>query len=282
MPPLRTLLILGRTSNLPTVWSNCLAGFLLGNGTHWTVFAWLCLGTTLLYTGGMFLNDAFDASFDQQHRPERPIPSGQIQAKKVWQIGCGLLGAGFLCLFWISTATFLLTLALVVCILVYDAIHKAIHFAPVLMAGCRFFLILVAASAGAGLTGIAIWSALVLACYVIGLSYLARKESTRGVLHSWPAYFLATPILLAFLVDDGPYRRAAMYCSGLLLGWLLLCLRHTFWKNERNVGYTVSGLLAGIVLVDLLAIAGGTPAHTIIFLLLFAAANVFQRFIPAT
>ena len=27
---LRTLLILGRVSNLPTVWSNCLAGWIMG------------------------------------------------------------------------------------------------------------------------------------------------------------------------------------------------------------------------------------------------------------
>ena len=31
---LRTLLVLGRASNLPTVWSNCLAGWLLGEGGH--------------------------------------------------------------------------------------------------------------------------------------------------------------------------------------------------------------------------------------------------------
>ena len=29
---LRTLLVLGRASNLPTVWSNCFAGWLLGGG----------------------------------------------------------------------------------------------------------------------------------------------------------------------------------------------------------------------------------------------------------
>ena len=282
MPPLRTLLILGRTSNLPTVWSNCLAGFLLGGASHWMAFGWLCLGTTLLYTGGMFLNDAFDASFDRQHRPERPIPSGQISEKEVWRMGCALLAAGTLCIFWISAVTLVLALCLVGCILIYDAIHKAINFAPILMAACRFFLVLVAASAGAGVSGLAIWSALTLASYIIGLSYLARKESTRGALRSWPGFLLGAPILLAFLVNDGASRRAGVYLSILLLAWVLLCLRHTFWKTERNIGYTVSGLLAGIVLVDLLAIGGGTAAHTVVFLGLFAAANVFQRFIPAT
>ena len=31
-PSIRTLLVLGRVSNLPTVWSNCLAGWLIAQG----------------------------------------------------------------------------------------------------------------------------------------------------------------------------------------------------------------------------------------------------------
>jgi hypothetical protein len=44
----------------------------------------------------------------------------------------------------------------------------------------------------------------------------------------------------------------------------------------------VSGLLAGIVLVDLLAVADQPPGVGIVFLLLFSLALLFQRFIPAT
>ena len=62
---LRILLILGRASNLPTVWSNCLAGWLLGGGGSLRRLGWLCVGATWLYVGGMYLNDAFDAQFDQ-------------------------------------------------------------------------------------------------------------------------------------------------------------------------------------------------------------------------
>ena len=83
---LRTLLVLGRVSNLPTVWSNCLAGWLLGGGGEWPRFAVLGGGATLLYEGGMFLNDAFDADFDAQHRRERPIPSGAISPGSVWRL----------------------------------------------------------------------------------------------------------------------------------------------------------------------------------------------------
>src|SRR4029079_14896918 len=85
-PPskLRTLLVLGRVSTLPTVWSNCLAGWWLGGGGKWSLLAWTCVGTSLLYVAGMFLNDAFDANFDRQHRSSRPIPSGAISLNEVW------------------------------------------------------------------------------------------------------------------------------------------------------------------------------------------------------
>src|SRR5476649_222894 len=81
---LRTLLILGRMSNLPTVWSNCLAGWWLSDGGNFWKLPLLLVGVSALYTGGMFLNDAFDADFDQQRRVSRPIPSGQISVETVW------------------------------------------------------------------------------------------------------------------------------------------------------------------------------------------------------
>jgi hypothetical protein len=59
-------------------------------------------------------------------------------------------------------------------------------------------------------------------------------------------------------------------------------LRHAVWSPQPNIGRTVSGLLAGIVLVDLLAVGGGTLGIGWLFLILFALALIFQRFIPAT
>ena len=90
-PSARTLLVLGRVSNLPTVWSNCLCGWLLAGGGSWSRLLLLCLATSLLYIGGMYLNDAFDASFDRQHRRQRPIPSGAVSESFVWIAGLALL-----------------------------------------------------------------------------------------------------------------------------------------------------------------------------------------------
>ena len=87
-------LLLGRVSNLPTVWTNTLAGATLaGAAVAPGRLTLLAAAFSLLYTGGMYLNDAFDRESDARERPERPIPSGRVRAGSVFAIGFGLLAA---------------------------------------------------------------------------------------------------------------------------------------------------------------------------------------------
>lgn len=280
---LRTLLVLGRVSNLPTVWSNCLAGWLISGGGSFSTLVLLSLGATCLYIGGMYLNDAFDVEFDRLNRRERPIPSGAISVGDVWGYGLSWLALGLTLLYFFESRTFTLAVILLLFILLYDAVHKAIAFSPVIMAGCRFFLVLMAASAGAnGVTGLSIWTALALAIYIVGLSYVARSESNRGPVRFWPCICLLAPLFLAWLVDEGEYRKQSLLLSIILLLWILRCLSHTFFSAEKNIGRTVSGLLAGIVLVDVLSCTGVAPGWHFLFAAMFGFALLFQRFIPAT
>lgn len=283
---LRAFLILGRVSNLPTVWSNCVAGWWLGGGGNSAKLPFLFAGVTLLYLGGMFLNDAFDVAFDRQHRKERPIPAGAISAGAVWRWGFAwiIVGAGFL--FFIGTSPGVLGVVLALGIVLYDAIHKLVTFSPVLMGLCRFFVYLIAAATGSfGVTGWAIWGALALAAYVVGLSFLARRESAGGPAQAWPVLLLGMPILLAALMNVGAYREPALWLSLVLAMWVTRCLRTAFWASTINIGRTVSGLLAGIVFADWLAV-GPTSQFpqwlNVAFLILFGAALLFQRFVPAT
>lgn len=281
---LRSLLILGRVSNLPTVWSNCLAGWWLGGGGNLEKLPFLFIGTTLLYIGGMFLNDAFDATFDQQHRRERPIPSGAIERNTVWKLGFVWLGLGELSLLWLGPVSAATGVALALCILVYNAVHKLFTLSPVLMGACRFLVYVLAASTGVfGITGRALWSGVALGVYVVGLSGLARKESSRGPTPRWPVVLLSAPILLALLMNPGDYREPALLVSLVLALWVVRCLRTAFWTTDVNVGRTVSGLLAGIVFVDWLAVAPEiSRTSSVGFLLLFLAALLTQRLAPAS
>jgi len=277
---LRSLLILGRTSNLPTVWSNCLAGWLLGGGGQWGKLGFLFVGATLVYWGGMFLNDAFDAEFDRAHRPERPIPSGQIERNEVWIWGFAWLGLGMLCLLVLGSMTAPWVALLVFTILAYDALHKWFVLSPVLMAACRVWLIVLAASTGGdGVTGHALWSALAMGAYIAGLSYLARKESGGVLIRRWPLLLLAVPILFALLINGPGYRGLAILCSIVVAGWCVGCLRWSFWRQPPQVGKSVAGLLGGIPLVDCLSTCG---QGWWLFAACFALALWFQKRIPAT
>jgi hypothetical protein len=281
--PFRTILVLGRVSNLPTVWSNCLAGWLLGGGGNLAKLPFLFLGVTLLYLGGMFLNDAFDAEFDRQHRKERPIPSGAILLQNVWRGGFGMLLSGNALLFAAGVTPGILGALLAVNILLYDAIHKAFTCSPIIMGGCRVLVYLVAAAAGkSGVTGYAAWGGLALGAYIVGLSFVARRESLRSRPPWWPAALLAVPVVLALLTNAGAYRTSATLVALILTLWVMRALRTTYWTQMPNVGRTVSALLAGIVFVDWLAVAHAPRELAFTFIALFVAALLCQRYIPAT
>jgi len=279
---LRALLALSRVAHLPTVWSNCLAGWWLGGGGNPAKLPLLFLGVSALYTGGMFLNDAFDVDFDRQRRAGRPIPSGAISLAAVWRWGLAWLGLGTLCLIAISRTTGLLTLALLLCIFIYDATHKVVTASPWLMGLCRFWVYVIAASVGvAGINGEPVWCGVALAFYVAGRGYLAQHESSRGRVRYWPLAMLAAPIVFAMLFNAAEYRLPAIWLSLVLALWIALRARTIFQAGEVNVAHIVSGLLAGIVLVDWLAVAPLCPHRlSFVFMILFGATLALQRFLP--
>lgn len=281
-PSLGTLLVLGRISNLPTVWSNCLAAWLLSGGGPWFNFLVLCSGATLLYVGGMFLNDAFDADFDREFRRDRPIPAGKIAECDVWWIGGELVLFGWLLLFLLGSVAGWLGLGLVLAIVVYDAIHKRTKVAPVLMALCRLLLYLVAgAAAFVPVSEAVVWHGMGLAIYVTGLSVMARKESGQGSISSLSGWLLLAPLVVNCLVHSSRNLLSWVAFAGLAL-WLIRTIRPPRLVERPNIGRIVSGLLAGIVLVDVSALPQLSLGIALTFFALFQLALLLQRKIPAT
>ena len=280
---LRTLLVLGRVSNLPTVWSNCLAGWWLGGGGNFGKLPLLLFGASALYIGGRFLNDAFDAEFDRQRRPSRPIPSGVISLTAVWRWSFALLGLGALALAVLGKTTGVLTLALLACIIIYDATHRAITASPWLLGLCRFWLYVIAGSTGVwGVNGGPIWCGAALAIYAAGFGSVARRGNFRRPVPFWPLLLLTAPVFLAMLMNAGAARKDAMLVSLVFGLWGARCARTIFLPDEANVGRIAAGLLAGIVLVDWLAVAPQLPhwLSGVVFLPLFGATLLLQRFVP--
>jgi hypothetical protein len=282
MRQLRTLLVLGRVSNLPTVWSNCFAAWLLNGGIIAPQFFLLCAGATLLYTGGMFLNDAFDVEFDRRHRVERPIPSGQISARNVWWLGTGFLLTGWFLLLPLGSRATWLGLLLLAAIVSYDALHKRTALAPLIMAACRFLLYLVAAAAVENRIAVGvIWHGLALAAYVAGLSFLARGESNHSLVSRWPLLLLLAPVVANATVPAAQ-TTLSWSATAVLILWVGWCLRGSLGKSAQVAGPAVAGLLAGIVFVDWAAVALPNLGRNLTFIGLFCLALLFQRKIPAT
>lgn len=247
----------------------------------------------MLYVGGMYLNDAFDSRLDAQYRPERPIPSGAITRRAVSAIGGIMLGLGVALFAWTGPIPGWIALGLAACIVLYDAVHKKTSFAPILMASCRFLLYVAAASAGAeGLSESVFWGALALGLYVAGLSCLARHEATGERVNYWALLLLVAPVIIAGMLYGFTSAKVSLVLP-LFAGWLAWCL----WPLVRVraaggaprassasaglIGRAVGGLLAGIVLVDLLLVpVSGTIL--LMFPLLFAGALILQRAVPAT
>lgn len=98
----------------------------------------LCLSTIGLYSGGIIMNDVFDAELDAKERPERPIPSGLISKKAATIFGgifffIGIFAAGLY-----HPNSRYLAVAIMVCALIYNRFlkHSAV-FGPVNMGLCR-------------------------------------------------------------------------------------------------------------------------------------------------
>jgi 4-hydroxybenzoate polyprenyltransferase len=285
----RTALRLGRVSNLPTVWTNVLAAAVLAETSSAAGTAALGLACSLAYVGGMFLNDAFDAEFDARSRPERPIPSGAVPASQVFAVGFALLAVTLIVVtatarFVTGTATSALTSAftLAALIVLYDGWHKDNPFAPVLMGLCRTFVyVTTAAALTGGLPWVVAGAAGVQLFYLVGLTYVARVERVGTVESCWPVACLAVPLVVwSPSVGQGPYG-IALYVG--TVGWLAWCLAHLGWRQPIDVPRAVVGLIAGIALVDALALlCFGAPLLALAAVVGFALTLALQRWVSGT
>ena len=176
----KAYLLLARVSNLPTVWTNVMAGMLAaGASLDASTFTRVGVAISLFYSGGMVLNDAFDADYDRSQRPERPIPSGDIGRREAFFLGAALLAIGELALAPNRVAVGLGAL-LAAAIVLYDYRHKRIAAAPLVMGMCRGLVYLIAGAAAGALGLAGAIGAAVMTLYVVGLTVVARLSGPKA------------------------------------------------------------------------------------------------------
>jgi 4-hydroxybenzoate polyprenyltransferase len=225
-PKWRAYLLLSRISNLPTVWSNVIAGA-VASGAAFTPFdiGRLAAGVSFLYAAGMFLNDMFDREFDARHRPDRPIPAGDIGMLAAGRVASVLIAIGLLLIAALSGNLIprLWSLALVAVILYYNWRHKRDPLGPLWMGICRGLVYCVAAAAVASTVSTRVFvAAAVMTLYVVVLTQAAKRLGQRAR--------VVVPLLIAgiSLVDAGviavsggamPLVLLALVCAVLTLGF---------------------------------------------------------------
>ena len=212
----RTALALGRVSNLPTVWTDVLAGVALaGVPPTAAVVVPVAAAMSMAYVGGMYLNDAFDRGWDATHRPERPIPAGQVGARTVFAAGFALLGLSLLILLFGpgEARAFAPGLLLAGLIVLYNIWHKGNPIAPLLMGLCRVAVYVIAARAAtASLAPTLPVGAAFLLAYLIVLSAIARRETQSPRLPGLVGWLIAGIALV-----DGAQLLALGWWGGALL-----------------------------------------------------------------
>ena len=280
MPAWRAWLQLARVSNTPTVVSNAVAGAVLVSTTARTgTVVLVAVAMVLFYTAGMVLNDLADVEIDRRERPERPIPSGAVSpAAAVAVLGC-LIAAGLTLLAGEGLEPFLAGVGLVALIVLYDAWHKGNPFSPVMMAGCRALVYVVAGLAVADSLPGELWgAAALLFVYVVGLTQVAKAES-GGILSRWPVVAVLAPIVYWAIMLPSAW---SVLLLAVFAGWLAWVLRLLFVR--RMIGPAVGGLIAGIALFDALAVASveGSAAAVAVCLAAFVATIALQTKIAGT
>jgi 4-hydroxybenzoate polyprenyltransferase len=250
---IHVLLATARIANVPSVVSNLGVGILLGSIHDGSEFSWpwaLMVAAVLFYVSGNFLNDWMDRDWDREQRPERALPRGMFLPKTylITAMTGILVGLGILAFYgWLA---FLVAGLLVGLIVLYTKVHKKAAWSVIPMGMCRACLpILGYVAMRGGISGSALFPAVGLLVYVIGLSLSARWEArgdlpvqekwiARGLLFG--AGFFAA--ILPIFIDPG-------------IGWLGL-VPFAFWLvlsvtlYQSPVSAHVSALLAGIPLID--------------------------------
>jgi len=217
---LRALLELMRVSNLPTVWSNAWVGAIAGivaashdhRGSDYGVFFEALLATdelltyvllfaaagpmavmSMIYIGGMIMNDLVDREVDQVERPGRPIPSGRVSVQTARILVIGLFGLAYVNIFLLgptfnSFPTFSVlfgTSILIAMVVLYNLQHSANTWSVAVMASCRALIILVCATyalnyflvVSSWVAAIVIWGpAFTVFLYTLAISIVARRE----------------------------------------------------------------------------------------------------------
>jgi hypothetical protein len=141
----------------------------------------LCISTVGLYSGGIIMNDVFDAELDAKERPERPIPSGLISKGAATIFGgicffIGIVAAGLY-----DPASQYLAASIMISCLIYDKFLKhSTIFGPLNMGLCRGLNLLLGISIIPSNVEVWWYLATIPIIYIAAITMISRGEVHGG------------------------------------------------------------------------------------------------------
>jgi 4-hydroxybenzoate polyprenyltransferase len=263
---------------------------------------WLVAAGVFLYVAGNFLNDWYDREWDAEHRPERALPSGMFCPGTYLAVAVGLVVMAGVCAWAVHKIAMVVVGGILVFVVAYTVLHKRTGWGVVWVGLCRALLVVLGMT-GMGLSdvgserfwevvGMSFLVPVPLFCYIVGLSVSARFEAKGQVPRraaSLSVAMLALPMAIVWgglmIVTRAP---VFFWAAVPFVGWMMICL-----SRRRTIPRYVSGLLAGIPLVDWMvlsasmqAVAGDrwiiAPVVMFIPLIAFVAGLLMQRVAPAS
>jgi len=262
-------LILMRPANILTAIADILAGVTIAGvtfsrlgGSTLTELLLLVASTSLLYGGGVVLNDYFDAELDRAERPERPIPSGNISRRQAGIFGIILLILGITCATLVSATSGMIASVIALLAIAYDGFSKH-HtlLGPLTMGLCR---------SGNLLLGISIFGYALDVFWFMGffpLIFIAAVTFTsQGEVHGNNKWALIIAMILDLSVVSGLIMLGKMdllkleYLLPFIGIWAIVNIRAKWLaiqsNTPNNIKYAVKTGVLSLILLDASYAAG--------------------------
>ncbi|WP_285010586.1 UbiA-like protein EboC [Pedobacter faecalis] len=232
-----------------------IAGYFAMQLTGWAPVILLCISTIGLYSGGIIMNDYFDADLDAKERPERPIPSGLISKKAAAIFGGICFFAGIFAAGLYSKDSQYLAFAIMVSCLVYDKFlkHNSL-FGPLTMGLCRGLNLLLGISIFPDAVQQWWFLALVPIVYIAAITMISRDEVHGGAARTLYAaaalYLLVIAAIVYFACRNDELLLTALLLAGFAFMIFVPLFRAVQNPAGPNIGKAVKAGVIALILMN--------------------------------
>jgi len=297
-----------RLPNHATAVADVLAGFLIvsqSQALQWPAAPlwWAIAASVCFYGAGMVLNDVLDLELDRTQRPERPLPSGLIDAQTAATVANRLFTIGSVCACGAAfvsgqAAVALVGAGLTAAVWTYDRYAKHTPWGPIAMGSCRSLNWLLGMTAAGGPDIPHQWLLPAgMGLYVAGITLYARNEAGQS---RSAALLLATLTMLMGLLAAGSHTwlmaqggdGSLWLRNGHLPSWCLLwgvlgasiLLRSIFGildPTSRRVQAAVGNAIMSIITLDAVLVLAACGQQWAVIVLILLVPFFFGRQVVA-